>query len=57
MKVSVIFGVLQMTIGVLFKGINSIHFRSAADFFNEFLPQLIFLVGLFGFMDFMIFLK
>jgi V-type H+-transporting ATPase subunit a len=50
MKISVIFGVTQMVIGTLFRGSNTIRFRSAIDFFFEFLPQLIFLLSIFGYM-------
>mmetsp|Transcript_8101 Transcript_8101/g.15942 ORF Transcript_8101/g.15942 Transcript_8101/m.15942 type:complete len:802 (-) Transcript_8101:2450-4855(-) len=57
MKVAVIFGVTQMTAGVLFKGANAIHFRSYIDFFFEFIPQLTFMLSIFGYMVFMIFVK
>lgn len=57
MKISVIFGVLQMTVGVLLKGANSIYFRSPLDFFFEFLPQLVFMLTMFAYMDFMIIYK
>lgn len=38
MKMSVIFGVTQMTVGVILKGFNSIYFKSPVDFFFEFIP-------------------
>lgn len=46
-----------MTLGIICKGLNSIHKKSALDFIFEFIPQLIFLMCLFGFMDLMIILK
>jgi V-type H+-transporting ATPase subunit a len=46
-----------MTLGVLMKGLNALHHRSAIDFIFEFIPQLVFLLALFGFMDLMIILK
>ena len=46
-----------MTMGVLCKGLNNIYFGQAIDFIFEFIPQLIFLLGLFGYMDLMIILK
>jgi len=46
-----------MTLGICMKGMNSIYHRSAIDFIFEFLPQLVFLWCLFGFMDIMIVLK
>jgi len=38
MKIAVIFGVVQMSIGVLLKGSNSIYFHKWLDFFFEFIP-------------------
>jgi V-type H+-transporting ATPase subunit a len=57
MKFAVIIGVAQMALGVILKGLNSIHHKSGVEFFFEFIPQFIFLVALFGFMDLMIILK
>jgi len=50
MKFAVIFGVLHMVFGILIKAINSIHFHDWLTLFFEFLPQLLFLLSLFGFM-------
>jgi V-type H+-transporting ATPase subunit a len=38
MKISVIFGVIQMIGGVLLKGANTLHYRKPIDFFFEFIP-------------------
>lgn len=57
MKTSVIFGIIQMCFGIVLKGINAIYFGSMVDFFFEFIPQLIFMAGLFGYMIIMIFIK
>jgi V-type H+-transporting ATPase subunit a len=38
MKMSVIIGVLQMSLGIFMKGLNAIHFKSGIDFLFEFLP-------------------
>jgi V-type H+-transporting ATPase subunit a len=54
MKTSVILGVLQMTLGLVLKGLNAIHFGRMYDFYHEFLPQIIMLTSMFGYMDFMI---
>ena len=54
---SVIVAVAQMSLGVLMKALNSIYFNSKIDFFFEFVPQLILLVGLFGYMDLLIIVK
>lgn len=57
MKISVIIAVIHMTLGVFVKASNALYFRHKLDFFFEFIPQLIFLVGLFGYMDFLIIYK
>jgi len=44
-----------MSLGILLKGLNAFYARSALDFFSEFLPQLLFLLALFGTMDVFIF--
>ena len=57
MKISVIIGVVHMTLGILVKATNCIHFGRYIDFFCEFVPQLCFMLLLFGYMDFLIFYK
>lgn len=57
MKLSVIFGVIQMTLGVFMKLVNAREFKKKYDIYFEFLPQVIFLLALFGFMDYLIFAK
>ena len=57
MKLSVILGVIQMLIGVVMKLVNAIEFKKNYDIYFEFIPQFLFLFGLFGFMDFLIFVK
>ena len=57
MKVAVILGVLQMTLGIALKGINSIYFRRWLDLLHEFIPQIVLLWVLFGYMDILIVLK
>ena len=57
MKMSVIIGVLQMILGLFLKGMNGIFFRDYIDFFFEFIPQLIFMCLLFGYMCLMIYIK
>jgi V-type H+-transporting ATPase subunit a len=57
MKLSVIFGVLQMSLGVFMKALNSIHYKRPIDFFFEFVPQILLLMALFGFMDMIIIIK
>lgn len=57
MKLSIIFGVIHMIFGVSMSVINMVHFRKKASILLEFLPQILFLVLLFGYMVFMMFLK
>lgn len=57
MKISVIIGVLQMIFGIIIKGLNDLHFKEYSDFFFVFIPQLIFMNLLFGYMIVMIFMK
>merc|ERR1719498_471724 len=57
MKLSVLFGVLQMTMGVFLRFGNAIYFKSFIDFFCECCPMLVFMVCFFGWMDFMVVYK
>jgi V-type H+-transporting ATPase subunit a len=57
MKISVIIGVLHMTLGVFVKAGNAMFFGRWVELFFEFLPQLAFLLLLFGYMDFLIVYK
>lgn len=38
MKLSVIFGVLQMTFGIIMKGLNAVYFKRWLEFGVEFIP-------------------
>jgi V-type H+-transporting ATPase subunit a len=57
MKISVIIAIVHMTLGICCKAANSIYFRKKLDFIFEFVPQFIFFVLLFGYMDFLIVFK
>jgi len=57
MKLSVLMGVIQMTVGVFLRFANSIFFKSPTDFICECIPMLIFMLCFFGWMDFMIVYK
>ncbi|XP_034667939.1 V-type proton ATPase 116 kDa subunit a [Drosophila subobscura] len=57
MKLSIIFGVLHMVFGVSMSVVNFIHYKKYASIFLEFLPQVLFLLLLFGYMVFMMFFK
>lgn len=57
MKIAVIIGVIQMALGVCMKACNAIYFRRYNDLLNEFLPQILLLLLLFGYMDVLIIIK
>lgn len=51
MKIAVIFGVCHMSLAIFQKAANSIYHKRWLDFFFEFIPQIILLLALFGWMD------
>ena len=57
MKISVILGVIQMTLGIFLKGLNALHEKDCAEFVFIFIPQIIMMLIMFGYMDFLIFVK
>ena len=57
MKFSVIIGVFQMSMGIVLKGLNAIYDKNFVDCLFVFIPQIIFMLILFGYMDALIFLK
>lgn len=57
MKMSVIFGVAQMTLGTCIKGLNALYFRRYVEFIFDVIAQVLLLWALFGFMDILIIVK
>lgn len=57
MKFSIIIGFIHMMSGTIIKGFNSIHFRRKMDFFFEFVPQLIMMITIVGYLVFLIIYK
>eukprot|EP00934_Nitzschia_sp_Nitz4_P008961 Nitzschia sp. Nitz4//scaffold21_size171442//20095//22959//NITZ4_002144-RA/size171442-snap-gene-0.66-mRNA-1//1//CDS//3329542360//8951//frame0 len=57
MKLSVIFGITQMTLGTCLKGLNAVYFQERLDLLFEFIPMLVFTCALFVYMIFLIFYK
>eukprot|EP01052_Picozoa_sp_SAG31_P004212 SAG31_NODE_173_length_21354_cov_16.826112_5_plen_314_part_00 len=57
MKMSVLLGVAQMVFGIILKATNDLHFKRPLDLYCEFIPQMIFMNGIFGYMCFMIIKK
>jgi hypothetical protein len=57
MKMSVVFGVVQMVFGIILKATNDIKHRRRLDLWCEFVPQMIFMNGIFGYMVMLIVVK
>lgn len=60
MKLSVLFGVIQMSLGLIFRVCNAMGQgtkKNWVDFFLECIPMIVFMVCFFGWMDFMILYK
>ena len=57
MKTSVIYGVAQMLLGTSMKGFNALYFKRYGEFFFDVISQVLLLLALFGFMDYMIIVK
>jgi len=57
MKLSVLFGVLQMTVGIILRWGNSFYEKNMTDFICECVPMMIFMLCFFGWMDVMILYK
>jgi V-type H+-transporting ATPase subunit a len=57
MKLSVLMGVIQMTLGLCLRVSNALHDKSMTDLICECIPMFVFMICFFGFMDFMIVYK
>ncbi|XP_053557794.1 V-type proton ATPase 116 kDa subunit a 2 [Bombina bombina] len=57
MKMSIILGVIHMTFGVVLSVFNYLHFRKKFNIFLVFLPELLFMMCMFGYLVFMIVYK
>ncbi|XP_043967275.1 V-type proton ATPase 116 kDa subunit a [Gambusia affinis] len=57
MKMSVILGIIHMSFGVILSTYNHRYFRKRYNLYLVFLPELLFLLCLFGYLVFMIFYK
>ncbi len=53
MKMSVTIGVIQMTFGVVLSLSNKVYFQDTAGIVLEFIPQMLFMLCLFGYMIFL----
>ena len=57
MKLAVILGVAQMTLGIFLKGFNNWNDKNYTDFSFEFIPQIFFMCATFVYLDVMIIIK
>lgn len=57
MKMSILLGVIHMNLGIICSLFNNLHFRDSLSTWCEFVPQMIFLNGLFGYLCFLIVFK
>ncbi|XP_062839148.1 V-type proton ATPase 116 kDa subunit a 4 [Anolis carolinensis] len=57
MKMSVIMGITHMVFGVVLSIFNHIYFRKTINIILQFIPEMIFMLSLFGYLVFMIIFK
>ncbi|WCJ41118.1 V-type proton ATPase 116 kDa subunit a 1 [Euphorbia peplus] len=57
MKMSILFGIAQMNVGLLLSYFNARFFKSSLDIRYQFVPQMIFLNSLFGYLSLLIIIK
>merc|ERR1711935_873836 len=57
MKLSVIFGIIQMFFGTCLKGVNAVYFGEKLDLYFEVIPMVVFASSLFIYMVILIFMK
>ncbi|CAA7020639.1 unnamed protein product [Microthlaspi erraticum] len=57
MKMSILLGVSQMNLGIIMSFFNAIFFKSKVNIWFQFVPQMIFLNSLFGYLSALIIIK
>ncbi|KAJ1909309.1 H(+)-transporting V0 sector ATPase subunit a [Tieghemiomyces parasiticus] len=57
MKMSIVFGVIQMSFGIILTVFNHRYFKKAINIYCEFIPQLTFMLCLFGYLTVLIIYK
>merc|ERR1740124_731218 len=57
MKISIVVGVLQMTVGIILSLLNHLEYRDYKKVFFQFVPEFVFFQGIFGYLVFTILYK
>ncbi|KAI7820101.1 V-type ATPase, V0 complex, 116kDa subunit family [Kickxella alabastrina] len=57
MKMSIVLGVIHMTLGICLQVPNALHFKKRINIIHVFVPQIIFLFSIFGYLVFTIIFK
>ncbi|XP_069789580.1 V-type proton ATPase 116 kDa subunit a 2-like isoform X3 [Narcine bancroftii] len=57
MKMSVILGIAHMTFGIILGVFNHLHFKNNYNIYLVFIPELVFMISLFGYLVFMVIYK
>ncbi|XP_050232113.1 V-type proton ATPase subunit a3-like [Mercurialis annua] len=57
MKMSILLGVAQMNLGIIMSFFNALYFKSSINVWFQFIPQIIFLNSLFGYLSLLIIVK
>ncbi|KAG6761569.1 hypothetical protein POTOM_034797 [Populus tomentosa] len=57
MKMSILLGVAQMNLGIILSYFNATYFKNSLNIWFQFIPQMIFLNSLFGYLSLLIILK
>ena len=57
MKISIVVGVLQMTVGIILSLLNHLEYRDWKKVFFQFIPEFVFFQGIFGYLVFTILYK
>ncbi|KAF2322847.1 hypothetical protein GH714_031347 [Hevea brasiliensis] len=57
MKMSILLGVAQMNLGIILSYFNAVYFRNGLNIWFQFIPQMIFLNSLFGYLSLLIIVK
>ncbi|KAJ2658910.1 H(+)-transporting V0 sector ATPase subunit a [Coemansia sp. RSA 1199] len=57
MKMSIVLGVIHMTLGICLQVPNALHFKKRINILHVFIPQIIFLFSIFGYLVFAILFK